>query len=105
MVLTFVDGSLLVTGAEQNLFDITADKHFATWIFFHNLVAGDQIEIKIFVKDENAGVMRVYKTVVKQNVPTDPAYFEPFLPTKQYKVTAKRLSATDRTITWQRMET
>lgn len=104
MVLTEFDGSILSTAAEQDLFDVTALKHYATTIFTHNMLAGDEVEIKVYIKDSNAAVMRVYRTKSIKDAQSDPAFFIPFLPSAQYKVTIKRLAGTDRTYTWNRYE-
>ena len=104
MVLTFVDGTLTTTASEQNLFDVTADAHYATYIFTHNMASGDTVVIKIYVKDQNGATMRLYHTATLTGAQTDPAYFIPFLPTKQYKVSIQRTGGTDRAYTWQRVE-
>ncbi len=104
MALTEFNGSILTTAVEQNLFDITALKHFATTIYNHNMVAGDEVEIKVFVKDVNAAVMRTYRTKSLKGVQSNPAFFIPFLPTSQYRVTIRRVLGVDRIFTWTRYE-
>lgn len=104
MTVTWANGTITTSGTEQNLFDITADKHYATWIFAHNMAAADTVEIKVYVKDQQTTTMRVYTTQSIGGVQTDPAYFVPFVPTKQYKVTIKRTSGTDKAFSWQRIE-
>ncbi len=105
MALLRFDGSVLTDGTEQTLFDVSTLKHYAADIFTHNMLAGDIVEIKVYKKDDNAAVMRVYRTRKIKNVQADPAFFIPFLPTSQYKVTIKRIAGTDRTYTWNRYET
>jgi len=104
MALTEFNGSIVSSAVEQNLFDITALKHYATTIFTHNMLAGDEVEIKVYVLDVNSAVMRSYRTKRIKGVQSDPATFSPFLPTSQYRVTIKRLAGTDRTYTWTRYE-
>jgi hypothetical protein len=104
MVVTFFDGTITTTTTAQNLFDISADRHYATWIHTHNMLAIDSIEIKTYVRDQNANVMRVYNTTVLTGVQDDPAFFIPYIPTKQYRVTIRRIAGTDRAYTWQRVE-
>ena len=104
MALTEADGTIVTDGTEQDLFDVTALKHYATTIFTHNMVASDELEIKVYVLDSNASVMRVYRTKSIKDAQSDPAFFIPFLPSAQYKVTIKRLAGTDRTYTWTRHE-
>lgn len=104
MALTESNGSIVSSAVEQDLFDVTALKHYATTIFTHNMVDGDEVEIKIYKLDSNASVMRVYRTISINDAQDDPAFFIPFLPAAQYKVTIKRLAGTDRTYTWNRYE-
>lgn len=104
MTIQFTSGSTTSTASEVNLFDITADEHFATWIFTHNMLSGDTVVIKVYVKDQNAGTMRLYLTATITNAQTDPAYHIPFVPTKQYRVTIQRTGGTDRAYTWLRAE-
>jgi len=104
LALTEFNGSIVSSAVEQNLFDVTALKHYATTIFTHNMLAGDEVEIKIYKLDSNAAVMRVYRTTSIKDAQSDPAFFIPFLPAAQYRVTIKRLAGTDRTYTWNRYE-
>lgn len=104
MTVTFLQGSVTTTTSEQNLFDITADKHYATWIFAHAMTAADTVEIKVYVKDQQGALMRVYTTQTLTGLQTDPAFFVPFVPTKQYKVTIKQTAGTAKSFTWQRVE-
>lgn len=107
MVLTFVDGSQAVTSAETDLFStVTADKHFACWVFCHNMAAGDTYKARIYVYDQNAGAERVYKTkqFTFEDLAGDPAVFLPFVPSKRYRVSLQKIAGTDRTFTWQRVE-
>lgn len=104
MAVTFTNGTLTSSATEQTLFDITADKHYATWIFANAMTSTDTVEIKVYVKDSQGGLMRVYTTQTLGGVQTDPAYFVPFVPTRQYKVTLKRITGTDRAYNWQRIE-
>lgn len=104
MTITFTDGSQASTASEADIFNVTADKHYAVWIFTHNMASGDQLRIKVYVKDQNGAAMRLYRTFTLTDAQTDPAYFVAFLPTKQYQVSIQRLAGTDRTYTWQRVE-
>lgn len=105
MGLTFTDGSQASTTSEADLFDITLDAHFATWIFTHNMASGDILVIRVYTQDTNASAtMRLFDAFTLQGAQTKPAYFIPFLATKQYKVTIQRTGGTDRTYTWQRIE-
>ena len=103
MALTFTDGTITTDATEKTIFDITADANYSTHIFTHNMVAADKVEIKIYIKDQNGATMRVYDTVQLEDAQSNPAFHIPNLPTKQYKVTIKRLAGTDRAYTWQRV--
>lgn len=98
------DGTITTTASEANLFDITGQAHYATFIYMHNMQAGDTVVIKIYVKDVNAATMRLYQTVTKSDVQADPAGFIGFLFATQYKVSIQRTAGTDRAFTWQRIE-
>lgn len=105
MAITFTDNSTTSTTSEANLFDVTADAHYACWIFTHNMQAGDTMEFKIYVKDQNGAAMRVWIFKTLQDAQTnEPAFFVPFVATKQYKITVKRTTGADRAFTWQRIE-
>jgi len=104
MGIVFVDGTQASTASEVNLFDITDDRSFALWLFTHNMIAGDELLVKVFVKDENSGTMRRYQKYLLVGLQDNPAKYIPFVPTKQYRVTIQRLVGSDRTYTWQRME-
>jgi len=104
MVLQFFDGSQASTASEANLFDITADKHFAMWLHTNLMVSGDTLQIRVYVKDENGSAMRKYIDTSLSDAQSDPSFFIPFVPTKQYRVSIQRTAGTDRTYTWQRAE-
>ena len=104
MVLTEANGTITTTTSAQDLFDITALKHFATTVYTHNMVAGDEIELIVYVLDSNGSTMRKYRTKRIKDAQTDPAFFIPFLPASQYKVTIQRIAGTDRAYTWTRHE-
>lgn len=104
MVLAFSNGTITSSASEQNLFDVTADAHFATYVFRHNMQAGDTVTIKVYVLDENTATMRLYQTESYSEVQADPALFIPFMPTKQYRVSIQRTAGTDRAYTWQRIQ-
>ena len=104
MVVSFYDGTTTSNATGINLFDITSDRHYATWIFTHNMAAADILEVKVLIRDQNANVMRTYTTNLIEGVQTDPAFFIPYLPTKQYRVVIRRVSGADKAYTWQRVE-
>lgn len=104
MTVTYTPGTITASASEQSLFDITADKHYATWIFANAMTSSDAVEIKVYVRDQQGATMRVYTTQTLSGVQSDPAYFVPFVPTKQYKVTIKQTTGTGKAFNWQRVE-
>lgn len=106
MVLTEgATGALAVTGSVANLFSSqTTLQHYATWIFFFNLTAGDSIEITIYVEDAQASTERIYDQFIVSGVQDKPSVFIPFVPTESYRVEAETISGTNRTINWVRYE-
>ena len=104
MALTFFNGEVVSDGTEQNLFDITADKHFATWIHFDQLIAGDTFQVRVYLIDTQDATERKYIDTEVAGAQTSPAFFIPFIPAKEYRVSLQRTSATNRTISWQRAE-
>lgn len=104
MVVTFNDGTITSSNVAQNLFDVSVDRHYATYIFTHNMAAIDSIEIKVYVRDQNTNTMRTYTTQTLTGIQEDPAFFVPFLPTKQYRVTLRTLAGSNKVYTWQRVE-
>lgn len=68
------------------------------------MIAGDTVVIKVYVKDQNGATMRVlYNKTLTDAQTNEPAYFIPFVATKQYRVTIQRTAGTDRAYTWQRI--
>lgn len=104
MGMNFFSNNITTTASEQNLFDVTADAHYATYIFTHNMVGGDEVSVKVYVKDDDGSAMRLFDTIPLIGAQSNPAYFIPFLPTKEYKVTIQRITGTDRNYTWMRVE-
>jgi hypothetical protein len=105
MGLTFYNGTITSTTSEANLFDITGNAHYATYIYLHNMASGDTVVIRTYVKDVNATTMRLYKPVTISGAQTaDPTGFLAFMAATQYKVTIQRTAGSDRAYTWLRVE-
>ncbi len=105
MVLTLFDGNITATGTEQDLFNITADKLYATTVFTNNLQNGDSVAIRVYVRDENdAQTMKKFIDVEVADAQGSPAFFVPHLPTKQYQVTIQTTGGVNRQFFWQRSE-
>ena len=79
----------------------TVLQHYATWIFFQNLTITEEYEIVVYVNDPNPTTAeRIYDTFTVSGAQSDPAVFIPFIPTDSYRVTAEKISGTDRVIDW-----
>ena len=104
-IITFVDGNVVTDGTEQELYSITADKHFASWIFLNNLPSAGTVQIRVYVQDTNdSSTLKKYIDDTVTGVPNSPAYFIPFVPTKQYRVTITRVIGANFTLYWQRAQ-
>ncbi len=106
MVLTHFNGSLTSSAAEQDLFSVTTGgpKHFATWIFTQNMLATHTIQIRVYVRDENSPSEQKYIDTEISGAQTDDAFFIPFVPSDQYRVTLQRTAGTDVAYPWVRAE-
>lgn len=93
MTLTFTKGTVTTDGTEQTLFDTTSDNYFAAYVFLHNMVSGDTIEIRVYVLDDQASTMRLYDLYTKTGSQPSPALYLPTIPAREYKVTIKRTAS------------
>jgi len=106
MTLTEGDkGSELVTSSVVNLFVSQIGlKYYATYVYFQNIAASDSFKIIIFVNDPESATERIYdQFTISDDISAD-AVFIPFLPTDSYRVTAQKITGTDRSLTWVRYE-
>lgn len=105
MVLSFTNGNVTTDGTEQSLWNITADKHFAGWIFLNNMGVNEVISVRIYVQDENdsASLKKYIDTSISGSQGT-PAFFIPYVPSKQHKVTVQLTSGSNIVLYWQRAE-
>ena len=102
MALTQVSGAETV-GALVNLFaSQTILQTYATMINFQNLALGDTIEITIYINDLEDSLERIFDTFLVSDVQTNPVVYIPPIPTDSYRITAEKISGTDREITWTR---
>jgi len=106
MALTHFDGTVTSDGTEQNLFDISTGgpKHFATWLFTHNMTSTITISVRVYVEDENLTTERKYIDTEIAGSQTSPAFFIPFVPSDQYRVSIQRTAGADVVYTWVRAE-
>ncbi len=97
------DNELLMNGTEQDLFPSQIGlKNYATTIFFDELVAGDEITIRVYKLDKFAGVEKIYRTTFIQGPLTDPNIEVNWIPTGSYRVTCQQtLGVINKTITWE----
>jgi hypothetical protein len=105
MVLSFTNGNVTTDGTEQSLWNITADKHFAGWIFLNNMGVNEVISVRIYVQDENdsASLKKYIDTSISGSQGT-PAFFIPYVPSKQHKVTVQLTAGSNIVLYWQRAE-
>jgi len=104
MALIQVDGSETVDTLVNLFASQTVLKFYATMINFHNLQLGDSIEIVIYINDTDASQERIFDQFIVSDVQTDPSTYIPPLPTDSYRITAEKISGTNRLITWTRSE-
>jgi len=104
MALTLEDSNeLLMDGNEQDLFPSQIGlMHYSTSIFFDQLVAGDEILIRVYVKDEFDNAERRYRTTVIEGLQNNPATVVNWLPTSTYRVTCQQILGPNKTISWAR---
>jgi len=105
MALNSFDGNITTNATEQFLFDITALRHFATWVYMDNLVGGDSVQVRVEIQDPNdASTMKRYIDVLISDAQANPAFYIPWVPTQQYRVSIQRITGPDKVITWCRKE-
>jgi hypothetical protein len=104
MTIAFTSGATVSTASEANLFSVTGEKYYATWVFTHNMTSAETVIIKAYVQDINAGVLREWGRDTISGVQTSPAFYIHLVPTSAYKVTIQRTAGTDKSYTWTRAE-
>ncbi len=106
MVLVETEGSLLMDGSEQDLFNDAADnlKFHAFRIFLDAFQSGDEFIIRTYVWDTQSANYKLNVTKTITQVPTEKAAYVPPEPTKRFRVSIKQSAGTFRTITWARYE-
>jgi len=103
MALTLeANNSLLMNGSEQELFPVTTEglKHYSTKVFFHNLVSGDEILIRVYDEDPNGPTQRRYRTTPVEGLLKDPEILVNWIPSSAYRVTCQQITGPFKTITW-----
>lgn len=107
MTLVKVSGTITSNATEQNIFttDPAGDRIYSCWINTHAMIAGDQIEVRVYQLDSQLSVMRVWQgPTVISGLQSEPSFYIHAIPTAQYRVTIKRIAGTDRAYSWTRWE-
>lgn len=104
MALTLADNNeLLMDGTEQDLFvKQTTLQQYETHIFFDQLAAGDEIQIRVYIDDKFDNAERRYITVPVEGLQNNPAFVVNWLASSTYRVSLQQISGTFRTISWER---
>lgn len=103
MALTFVSGSTNSTTSETDLFaTVTSDSYHSCLVFLQNLVLGDLMVFRCYVRDDNGAANRLWKTETVSGAQTDVALYFPPIATRTYRITVQRTLGSDRAITWTR---
>ncbi len=105
MALQSTDGTVLTDGTEQDLFDITALMHYASWVYLDNLVDGGSVQIRVYIQDPNdSAQMKKYIDTLVSDAQSNPSFYIPWVPTQQYRVSVQRVLGSNINITWCRKE-
>jgi len=99
------DDELLMNGTPQDLFPSqVALKHYTTKIFFDELVAGDEIHIRIFDLDKFAGVEKQYRKTIIRGVQESAETLMNWISSGSFRVSCEQISqgvGGFKTITWE----
>ncbi len=83
-------GVLLMTGAVQDIITATGLKYYSGYVYLDNLVAGDSVDIIIYVNDPQAAALKIYDQWTYSGVQDVPAIFLVNVPTDDFKVTIEQ---------------
>jgi hypothetical protein len=108
MAFSVIDGTETIGTTEWSLTTDTAGPDADTtecwmqvFLDLSALAAGDQVEMKIYEKIAGGGTQRLIDTATFTGVQSVPIYVHPPLHLKYgWDVTLKKLSGTDRSISW-----
>lgn len=106
MALTTADqNKLLMNGNEQDLFvKQIGVKQYETHIFFDELVAEDEIIIRVYLDDPFDNAERRYRTTVIEGLQNNPATVVNWLASSTYRITCQQNIGPFKTISWVRYE-
>ena len=101
MVLELIDNNeLLMNGTEQELFPSQVGlKHYTVKMFFDQMVLGDEIMVRVYDKDEFAGVEKIYRIERVSGVQQSNRLFN-WIPSSSFRITCEQVTGPPKTITW-----
>lgn len=92
--------SLKMDGTEQAIFESTEVGEFSGYVFLNELLAGDTVVLKVYIKDPEDSVYKLWATDSYSGVVAFPALrMEAIIGHVGIKITAKQTAGTYRTIT------
>lgn len=97
MGLTESSGTVTTTTSEVTILDSAALNSHGLWLFLDQLVSGDVVTVRTYIKDVQAGTLKKYRTYNYSGAMTDPAVYIAFLPTSEFKVTIQKISGNNYT--------
>jgi len=86
------NGVKLMDGSEQTLFIDGGLKHYATRIFFNELVAGDEIIVRVYDLNPSIPIEHTYRTVSIEGSQTDPAVEFNWLQSDHYRISCEQIN-------------
>lgn len=93
-------GSTTMDGTELDLFESTELGEYSGYVFLDDLLSGDTIVLKVYVKDVEDDVYKLWLQDEYSGVLSSPALrMEPMIGKVGMKVTAQQTAGTNRTIT------
>lgn len=106
-MVTIIDGSTTVTSVETNLFStVTGDKSYGCKIYLDPMDVGDSYIFRVYSYDATGAVEKKGYPTPRNGKATPDDQFLYFAPifAHRYRVTAQKISGTDRTFHWERAE-
>jgi len=90
----------VMDGTEQTLFESTELGEYSGYIFLDQMQTGDEIAIRVYIKDVEDGVYKLREVVVFTDAQDAPAVeIRPIIGKVGIKVTAQQTAGTYRTVT------
>jgi len=87
-------------GTEQTLFESTEIGEYNGYVFLDTLLAGDTVVVYVYIKDHEDAKYKLRDSASFSDVQVAPAVgFLPTMGKVGYKVTAKQIAGTYRTVT------